>query len=56
MKTYLFGLCNWKNGTPARIIRKRFSSAYAADRWAMRIFTARNSPYNVWLIPGAEEE
>ena len=48
---YKFGVKNWKGDGPAFWIRKRFDSPYAADRWAMRLtFSARNSPYMVWLI------
>lgn len=55
MKLYKFGAVNWKADGRPFWIRKRFPSAYAADRWAMRVtFSAKNSPYMVWLIPGAE--
>ena len=55
MKTYKFGVKNWKNDLPGFWMYKKFPSAYAADRWATRIsFEKKNSSYMVWLIPGAE--
>lgn len=52
---YKLGAKNWKGDGPAFWIFKRFPSTYAADRWAMRMtFGIKNSPYMVWLIPGAE--
>ena len=51
MKLYKFGAVNWKADGRPFWIRKRFPSAYAADRWAMHVtFSAKNSPYMVWLI------
>lgn len=55
MKEYLFGYYNWKADGKTKYFWKRFRSAYYADRYAMRIsFQAKNSPYQVFLIPGAE--
>lgn len=55
MKEYLFGYYNWKADGKTKYFRKRFRSAYYADRYAMRIsLQAKNSPYQVFLIPGAE--
>ena len=52
MKTYVFGVKNWKGDyNKSFYYYKRFPSAYYADRWAMRkSFDSKNSPYMVWLI------
>ncbi len=51
MNSYVLGVRNWKSGS-VFFIRKNFYSAYHADRYAMRIsFSAKNSPYLVWLVP-----
>lgn len=57
MKIYTFAVHNWKaDYGKAFWLKKRFPSAYAADRWATRItFKAKNSPYMVSLIPGSEQ-
>lgn len=57
MKIYTFAVHNWKaDYGKAFWFKKRFPSAYAADRWATRItFKAKNSPYMVSLIPGSEQ-
>lgn len=55
MKTYTFCVHNWKSGNRAFWLRKSFSSAYIADRWAMKLsFGSKNSPYMVVFIPGKE--
>ena len=56
MKTYKFGVKNWKNDLPAFWLYKRFPSAYLADRYAMRVTFEKGgrSPYMVWLVPGEE--
>lgn len=56
MKTYKFGVKNWKNDLPAFWFYKRFPSAYLADRYAMRVSFEKGgkSPYMVWLVPGEE--
>ena len=53
MKTYRFAVSNWKNPQWSGFwVYKQFPSAYAADRWAMRIsFQKKNSMYLVSLIP-----
>ena len=57
MKLYKFGVNNWKNDLPGFWMWKRFPSAYAADRWAMRVSFGKQgkSMYMVWLIPGEEK-
>ena len=55
-KTYTFAVHNWKSGNRSFYVRKRFPSAYAADRWATRItFMAKNSPYMVVFCAGDEQ-
>lgn len=56
-KTYKFGVKNWKSDTALPFwVYKEFPSAYDADRWAMRIsFSAKNSPYMVWIVPNEYE-
>lgn len=56
MKTYKFGVKNWKNDLPAFWFYKRFPSAHLADRYAMRVSFEKGgkSPYMVWLVPGEE--
>lgn len=58
MKTYLFAIHNWKSGNKPFWYRKRFPSAYAADRWAMKMTFAKarfEKPYTVIFCPGLEE-
>ena len=55
MKTYKFGVNNWKNDLPPFWFYKSFPSAYAADRYAMRVSFKRGSAYMVWLVPGEEK-
>ena len=57
MKLYKFGVNNWKNDLPGFWVWKRFPSAYAADRWAMRVSFGKKgkSMYMVWLVLGEEK-
>ena len=56
MKTYKFGVKNWKNDLPAFWFYKQFPSAYLADRYAMRVTFEKGgkSQYMVWLVPSEE--
>ena len=58
MKLYKFGVKNWKNDYAIPFwFWKAFPSAYAADRYAMRItFSNKKSMYMLWLMPGEEKE
>ena len=56
MKTYVFAVHNWKSDNRAFWLYKRFPSAYAADRWAVRMtFSTKNSPYCVVFCAGMEK-
>ena len=52
---YKFKARNWKNddAIPFHFYRQ-FPSEYLADRYAMRVSFARNSPYTVVFQPGEE--
>ena len=57
MKKYKFAAKNWKNDYAIPFwFFKSFPSAYAADRYAMRVsFEKRNSPYMIIFCAGEEK-
>jgi hypothetical protein len=55
MKLYKFAVYNWKSDyARAFWFYKHFPSEYLADRYAMRVSFARNSPYIVAFCAGEE--
>lgn len=57
MKLYTFAVHNWKSDISKPFwLYKRFPSAYAADRWAVRLsYKVKGSPYMVIFCPGLEK-